>query len=81
MRIRFNFVGTRELLKVKNFEIGVARKPDLIEPNCFSSFIRPYQTRIVSPVLVLDCWTVFSMKSEIKVLMNLETFEKSNRLI
>jgi hypothetical protein len=37
MRIRFNFVGTREPLKVKNFEIGVARKPDLIEPNCFSN--------------------------------------------
>jgi hypothetical protein len=44
-----------ELPKVKNFEITVARKPDLIGPNqvySFSSFIRLYLARIVSAVLL-----------------------------
>ncbi len=48
-------VQAKEPPKVKKFKIGVARKLDLIEPNWvyrFSSFIRPYQTRIVSPMLV-----------------------------
>jgi hypothetical protein len=48
-------VRVRKPPKVKNFEIGVARKLDLIEPNwvySFSSLIRLYQTRIVSPILV-----------------------------
>ncbi len=45
--------------KVKNFKIGVAKKPDLIEYTTgrdwiysFSSLIRLYQTRIVSSMLV-----------------------------
>jgi hypothetical protein len=55
-------VQSREPPKVKKLKIGVVRKFDLIEPNwvySFSSIIRLYQTRIVSPVLVLGCWTVF----------------------
>ncbi len=51
--------------KVKKLKIGVARKLDLIEPNwvySFSSFIEPYQTRIVRPILFLDYWTVFWIK-------------------
>ncbi len=48
-------VQAKERLKVKNFEIEVARKLDLIEPNwvySYSSFIRLYQTRIVILMLV-----------------------------
>ncbi len=48
-------VKAREPPKVKKLKIGVAKKFDLIEPNwvySFSSFIRLYQTRIVSPMLV-----------------------------
>ncbi len=48
-------VQAKEPPKVKKLKIGVARKLDLIEPNwvySFSCFIRPYQTRIVSPMLV-----------------------------
>ncbi len=46
-------VQHREPLEVKKFKIGVARKPDLIEPiYSSSSLIRLYQTHIVSPMLV-----------------------------
>ncbi len=47
-------VQAREPPKVKKLKIGVARKPDLIEPNqvySFSSFIILYQTQIVRPIL------------------------------
>jgi hypothetical protein len=46
-----HLVRARELFKVKKSKIGVARKPDLIEPNWvyhFSSFIEPYLTHIVT---------------------------------
>jgi hypothetical protein len=54
-------VQAREPPKFKKLKIRVARKLDLIAPNwvySFSSFIRPYQTHIVRPILFLGCWTV-----------------------
>ncbi len=78
-------VQSRELPKVKNFKIGVARKLDLIEPNwvcSFSSFIRLYQTHMVSPMLVLGCWTVaewdLASKNSSKKPWKLTDVEKKN---
>ncbi len=62
-------VQAKEPPKVKKLKIGVARKLDLIEPNwvySFLTFIRRYQTRIVSSMLVSMIFNLLDRVYEFK---------------
>ncbi len=59
-------VRAREPPKVKKSKIRVTRKPDLLGPKNvydFYSFIKPYQTHIVTAQMFFDCWTVNGVPS------------------
>ncbi len=75
-------VRAREPPKVKKSKIGVARKPDLIEPNwvySFSSFIEPYLTHIVTAQMLSTFFNLFDRVIEYTYI-NLELFSELQTL-
>ncbi len=61
----------------KKLKIRVTRKPDLETQNwvcSFSSFIRLYQTHIVTAQMLFDCWTVLLKAFLIQMFWNFSNF-------